>query len=478
MEPLQLQSEKAKTYLKKKNELKDYDVNMFLMETERIASEQREVEEKFKIADEQLKESTDAREKIRQEYDRLGESITEMDEKINAIRENISNTSVMKEKLESQIQILAEQIHTAEMTDEHLQSRLDAIAREQKEKEEAKASYEKEKHSGDEQLAQVRKRQEEAAQTLAEIQKQIASCNEGMEQGQKELFALLNRRADIQAKQQRSDTMVEQINIRKAELGKRLLDRKTQETDLDSVLADCKKDLEEVSAHIRKLSEQEKELSAKEKEWRTKAKENDRALEEKQNEFHRQQSRLESLKNIAERYDGYGNSIRKVMEQKEHNPGLLGVVSDLMQVDKKYEIAIETALGGNIQNIVTEDEATAKKMIAFLKQNRFGRATFLPLTSVSARKNPKNEAALKEPGVIGIASQLVKCEQKYEEVAAYLLGRVLVADSIDHAIALAKKNHYSLHIVTLEGEYLSPGGSMTGGAFKNSSNLMARRREV
>ncbi len=364
------------------------------------------------------------------------------------------------------------------MTDEHLQSRLDAIAREQKEKEEAKASYEKEKHSGDEQLAQVRKRQEEAAQTLAEIQKQIASCNEGMEQGQKELFALLNRRADIQAKQQRSDTMVEQINIRKAELGKRLLDRKTQETDLDSVLADCKKDLEEVSAHIRKLSEQEKELSAKEKEWRTKAKENDRALEEKQNEFHRQQSRLESLKNIAERYDGYGNSIRKVMEQKEHNPGLLGVVSDLIQVDKKYEIAIETALGGNIQNIVTEDEATAKKMIAFLKQNRFGRATFLPLTSVRARKNPKNEAALKEPGVIGIASQLVKCEQKYEEVAAYLLGRVLVADSIDHAIALAKKNHYSLHIVTLEGEYLSPGGSMTGGAFKNSSNLLARRREV
>ena len=478
VEPLQLQSEKAKTYLKKKNELKDYDVNMFLMETERIASEQREVEEKFKIADEQLKESADAREKIRQEYDRLGESITEMDEKINAIRENISNTSVMKEKLESQIQILAEQIHTAEMTDEHLQSRLDAIAREQKEKEEAKASYEKEKHSGDEQLAQVRKRQEEAAQTLAEIQKQIASCNEGMEQGQKELFALLNRRADIQAKQQRSDTMVEQINIRKAELGKRLLDRKTQETDLDSVLADCKKDLEEVSAHIRKLSEQEKELSAKEKEWRTKAKENDRALEEKQNEFHRQQSRLESLKNIAERYDGYGNSIRKVMEQKEHNPGLLGVVLDLIQVDKKYEIAIETALGGNIQNIVTEDEATAKKMIAFLKQNRFGRATFLPLTSVRARKNPKNEAALKEPGVIGIASQLVKCEQKYEEVAAYLLGRVLVADSIDHAIALAKKNHYSLHIVTLEGEYLSPGGSMTGGAFKNSSNLLARRREV
>ena len=160
------------------------------------------------------------------------------------------------------------------------------------------------------------------------------------------------------------------------------------------------------------------------------------------------------------------------------SPGILGVVSDLIQVDKKYETAIETALSGNIQNIVTEDEATAKKMISYLKQNHFGRATFLPLTSVKANRNPKNEAALGEKGVLGIANRLVKCEQKYDEVVAYLLGRVIVVDTIDNAIALAKKNHYSLHIVTVEGEYLAPGGSMTGGAFRNSSNLLARNREI
>ena len=153
-------------------------------------------------------------------------------------------------------------------------------------------------------------------------------------------------------------------------------------------------------------------------------------------------------------------------------------MSDLIQVDKKYETAIETALSGNIQNIVTEDEATAKKMISYLKQNHFGRATFLPLTSVKANRNPKNEAALGEKGVLGIANRLVKCEPKYDEVVAYLLGRVIVVDTIDNAIALAKKNHYSLHIVTVEGEYLAPGGSMTGGAFRNSSNLLARNREI
>ena len=441
--PLERQSEKAKTYLKKKGELKEYDVNMYLLESKQIESQQKEVEEKYKIADEQLKESNADYDKIRKEYEQLGQSMAEMDEKINSIRENISNTSVMKEKLESQIQILTEQIHTAEMADEHLQSRLDAIEKEKTERTEARATYASEKEKLDEQLAEVQKRQDEAQAKLTEVQQEITRCNQGIENGQKELYELLNNKAGIQSKQQRFDTMLEQINIRKAELGKRLLDRKTQEADLNSVLADYQKDLESVSLEIIELKKKEEELTQKEKEWRHKLRENGQKLEENQTAFHKQQSRLESLKNIAERYDGYGNSIRKVMEQKTSNPGLLGVVSDLIQVEKKYETAIETALGGNIQNIVTEDESTAKKMIGFLKQNRLGRATFLPLTSVSAKGNPKNETLLDEEGVLGIANRLVKCDKKYDEVAAYLLGRVLVVDTIDHAIALAKKSHYS-----------------------------------
>ena len=476
--PLERQSEKAKTYLKKKSELKEYDVNMFLLESEQIRSQQKDVEDKFQIADAQLKESNADYEKIRTEYEQLGQSMAQMDEKINSIRENISNTSVMKEKLESQIQILTEQIHTAEMTDEHLQSRLDAIDQEKAQRSEQSATYIAEKEKLDEQLLETQNRQNEAQGKLAAVQQEIARCNQGIENGQKELYELLNNKAGIQSKQQRFDTMLEQINIRKAELGKRLLDRKTQEADLNVVLSDYQKELEAVSLEIIDLKKKEEELTGKEKEWRDKLRENGRKLEENQTAFHKQQSRLESLKNIAERYDGYGNSIRKVMEQKASNPGLLGVVSDLIQVEKKYETAIETALGGNIQNIVTEDENTAKKMIGFLKQNRLGRATFLPLTSVSAKGNPKNETLLDEEGVLGIANRLIKCDKKYDEVAAYLLGRVLVVDTIDHAIALAKKNHYSLHIVTLEGEYLSPGGSMTGGAFKNSSNLLARKREI
>lgn len=476
--PLERQAEKARTYLKKKSEQKEYDVNLFLLESERIEREHKETEEKYRIADAQLKETNAAYDRIRKEYDELGSGIAQMDERINSIREEIGNTSMVRQKLENQIQLLTEQIHTAKLTDEHLQSRLDAIGREKAERVSSRASYGGKKADCDAQLVRIEESRRTAQEELAAIQERIADCNAGLDSGQKELVELLNNKAQIQSRQQRSDTMIEQINIRKAELTKRLLDRKTREAELNAVLLENEHKLRDINETIAGIRKKEEELSGEERKWRRKAGENDSLLEEKKADYLKQQSRLESLKNIAERYDGYGSSIRRVMEQKAKNPGLLGVVSDLIQVDKEYETAIETALGGSIQNIVTEDEGTAKRMIAFLKEKRLGRATFLPLTSVRAKSNPRNEAALQEPGVIGVANRLVHCDRKYDEVAAYLLGRVIVVDTIDHAIALAKKNRYSLNIVTLEGEHLSPGGSMTGGAFRNSANLLARNRQM
>ncbi len=476
--PLEKQAEKARVYLKKKEELKTYDVNMFLLEVERIEGQLKEVQEKYGIADGQLKDANESYDNIKTEYEKLEQDIEAMEAKITEIRENISNSTVMKGKLENQISVLKEQIHSAELTDEHMQSRIDAIDREKEERLSSRATYQAEKETLDRQLAEIDARKLAAEEELSVIQKELARCREGIEKGKNELMELLGQNASIKARQQRCDTMAEQINIRKAQLTKRLLARKSEEADLETVLKEYEEELATVNATIEEGKKKAAEMEESLREWKRKSAETSQKLEEDLAQFHKDESRLESLKNIAERYDGYGNSIRRVMEQKAKHPGLLGVVSDLIQVDKKYETAIETALGGNIQNIVTEDEETAKKMIAFLKQNRFGRATFLPLTSVDGKGNFKNPDALKEKGVIGLANTLVKTEARYEGVTAYLLGRVIVTENIDDAIALAKKYHYSLHIVTLEGEYLSPGGSMTGGAFKNSSNLLARNREI
>ena len=476
--PLEKQAEKARIYLKKKEELKTYDVNMFLLEVERIEGQLKEVQEKYGIADGQLKDASESYDNIKTEYEKLEQDIEVMEEKITEIRENISNSTVMKGRLENQISVLKEQIHSAELTDEHMQSRIGAIDREKEERIRSRATYQAEKETLDGQLAEIDTRKLAAEEELSAIQKELARCREGIDKGKNELMELLSQNASIKARQQRCDTMAEQINIRKAQLTKRLLARKSEEADLETVLKDYEEELATVNAAIEEGKAKAAEMEESLREWKRKSAETSQKLEEDLAQFHKDESRLESLKNIAERYDGYGNSIRRVMEQKAKHPGLLGVVSDLIQVDKKYETAIETALGGNIQNIVTEDEETAKEMIAFLKQNRFGRATFLPLTSVNGKGNFKNPDALKEKGVIGLANTLVKTEARYEGVTAYLLGRVIVTEKIDDAIALAKKYHYSLHIVTLEGEYLSPGGSMTGGAYRNSSNLLGRRREV
>lgn len=476
--PLEKQAEKAKIYLKKKEELKTYDVNMFLLEMERIGSALGEIKEKYEIANQEYQEANESYENIKTEYEKMEQDIADMDEKINSIRENMNQSRLTKGNLESQINLLNEQIRSAENTDELMQSRLDALDKEKEERFSYKAEYESEKFALDEQVAEIEEKRQEAKAVLDSIQSEISHCTEEIERGKSEIIELLNNKASIKARQQRFDTMAEQVNIRKAQLNQRLLSRKSEEVDLDAVLQEYQKELEDVNANIKNLRSLAAEMEEQKNSWQKKAAQTSHELEEAVTEFHKAQSKLESLKNIAERYDGYGNSIRKVMEQKAENKGLLGVVSDLIQVDKKYETAVETALGGNIQNIITEDEDTAKKMIAYLKENRLGRATFLPLTSVDGKGNFKNQDALNEPGVIGLANTLVKCDKKYDGIAAYLLGRVIVTEHIDYAIALAKKNHYSLHIVTLEGEYLSPGGSMTGGAFKNTSSLLARKREI
>ncbi len=266
--------------------------------------------------------------------------------------------------------------------------------------------------------------------------------------------------------------------MRRSEISQKLLKIKSDESVQEEQL---KKEQEKslalkkrLEAILREQGEQEKGIEQAEAEIRRIS----RNLNEKHQAYQSAYSRLESLKNIAERYEGYGNSIRRVMDVKDRIRGIHGVVADLITTEKEYETAIETALGGSIQNVVTDSEETAKRLIEYLKKNRYGRATFLPLTSVKMKGGFNQDGILREPGVVGLAHQLVHTDSLYQELIRYLLGRVVVADNIDHAIALARKYQHSLRIVTLEGELLAPGGSMTGGAFKNNSNLLGRKREI
>ena len=288
---------------------------------------------------------------------------------------------------------------------------------------------------------------------MASVNEEHVELEKEIERNKAEIIELLNAKSLIKTKIQRCDTLLEQINIRKSQLNQKLIEFQSQKDSQDAMIAELEEQLKGIEEEIKQVTEQLSDYRQHLAELRTKNSEITAALAKNQEKYHKTKSNLEALKNITERYEGYGNSIKKVMELKDTKKGIIGVVADIIKVDKKYEVAIETALGGNIQNIVTDTETTAKDTIEYLKKHRFGRATFLPLSSMSNKTNFNAPDALEEKGVIGLASDLVDIKKEYEGVAKYLLGRVMVVDT-------------------------NVGGSISGGAFKNNSNLLGRRREI
>ena len=476
--PLAKQSEVAKEYLKKKESLKTYDINMFLMETNRLKAELASVEGKIKISQDELDDVTKEYEGIKSEYESLEAQTDEIDDSLENAKYQLNKTTLLKQQLEGQIQVLKEQINTARMNDEHLEQRSNTIHFEMEEREKNLITLAEEKEEIENQISEKYSADKAAQKVLSHIQEKIQKLTAEIDANKTELIELLNNRSSTKAKIQKFDTLLEQIQVRRSELHQRLLTANSEIEKQSMLRKQYEDELKQASDVIIKYNTQIKEIEEKIDTIQTEISKNTEQLRIGQKAYHREESRLESLKNITERYDGYGNSIRRVMEKRNTEKGILGVVADIVKVSKEYEVAVETALGGSIQNIVTDNEETAKRMIQYLKQNKFGRATFLPLTSVNGSNYKIQPDVLREQGVIGVASALVQVEERFKGLAENLLGRTIVVDHIDHGISLARKYKQTLRIVTLEGDLLNPGGAMTGGAFKNTSNLLSRRREI
>ncbi|HJD25777.1 MAG TPA: chromosome segregation protein SMC, partial [Candidatus Blautia intestinipullorum] len=476
--PLEKQAKTAKIYLSRRDELRELDVNLFLLEYDHTGRLLKELEEKLGNTEAELREAEEEFGQTKAEYERLEQELEELGGHLDELKEKQQENALMKQEYESRIKILKEQIQAGKQNAEHYENRLNVLKSDLE-----KRNLEKEKLTGESgalkaQKREIQKNLDEGQERLKKILANVEECAAAVEDGKNEIIELLNSRATTKGKAQRFDAMMEQLDIRKAQVSQRILVLKTEEESLSGDRAKAEHTYQSVSSFIQSTNEECVRLDEEIQKLQEKLKELNRQMETGQAAYHREVSRLESLKNITERYEGYGNSIRRVMEQKKNEPGIRGVVADIIQVKKDYELAIETALGGSIQNIVTDNEQTAKRMIDFLKKNRYGRATFLPLSNISGRGGFQREEVFREPGVIGAADTLVQADREYDSLVKYLLGRVLVVDHIDHAIAIGKKYRHSLRMVTLEGDSLSPGGSMTGGAFKNNSNLLGRRREM
>ncbi|PKM50764.1 MAG: chromosome segregation protein SMC [Firmicutes bacterium HGW-Firmicutes-7] len=481
-EALKDQAYVAKQFLDYKEQLKKYEVNIFIHESEKLNNSIDEIVEKENITSGQIEEFRAGNDKIKEQYTKLGTNLEKLEQQIDSKKEIATHFAIDKEKKESSMELVKEQISNLGKNCERIQNLNQELELKKERNQVEKTSYldslEELKESCKEKEFVLTKKQSEFEQFGAIILEDEYK----IDQIQTNRIERLNEISNVKTKLQRYHTMLENVEARKVTLDSRKMILTQTHNKRLSFVQDHQIQLDETLVSQQKLAVQKDMLKNAIVEKEIEISKQDQEVREKSEQLHKTQSKFKALSEMADHYEGYSFSIKKIMELKKkasvEHKGIMGVVADLIQVNKTYETAIEIALGGSVQNIVTDDETTAKSLIQYLKNNKYGRATFLPITSVKNREIHR-PLLKKEVGFVGFGSELVNCEKRFAQVIEYLLGRVVVVDHIDHAITIAKKYNYSLKIVTLAGDLIHPGGSLTGGAHKNGSNqFLSRKRDM
>ena len=339
VKPLEKQSEKAREYLKYKEELKVNDINMFLLEVENIKNRLSELDGKNEIATNDLEETKKVFERIKTEYEQLELEIEEITSDVDEKKNELNKIQLLKEKYDGEIRLLNEQINSAKMNDLHIKERIKAINDKLTELQKEKESYVNEKNNINSILKEADETRKKEFDALAGISENIESILAEIEEAKNEIIDLLNQKSAVKSKIQRYDTMLEQVSIRKSEISQKLIKFSSDRESQDKVIEEFESDLKDVSMQIIELSKKNDEITDNISENNRNLSELDKKSKDLSMEYQRNHSKLESLKNITERYEGYGNSIRKIMEVKDQKKGVIGVVADIIKVDKQYEVA-------------------------------------------------------------------------------------------------------------------------------------------
>lgn len=482
IEPLKMQSEKAKKYLDLREELKNIEVGLFLHNISEYKEKLEKIVEDIKIVEEQNASENEKMQNLQKAKEELKNSIDEITSKIEEMQ-NLSFESTNKiEKINSEIGISKERIQNNNVNNERLlkeieevKQRIAELEEEQKQKLSKKENLATNREKFQKELDEKQKELEELTKKLSAKELEIEDKKKDIEKNTDEKYELISEISSL-------DTNLENIEKRekvaKAEIQSLTLEIDSTRNDKQ----EKSKDFYDIEFKKNELSKSLKEKADKKSESMQKIKDFDTTLNNLAYEINMKDSRLKFLIETEKEKEGYTRSVKSLLNACEKdsklNKGVNGVLANLISVDKKYETAIEMCLGQATQNIVTDTEEDAKKLVEYLRENKLGRASFLPVTSVKGRKLDRIIKNSTE-GVIGVASDLVKCNKKYEQIVLNLLGRTLIVENMDTAIQMAKLNSYSFRIVTLDGDIISNTGSITGGSIQTKTvNLLGRSREI
>ena len=477
--PLKAQSEKAQKFIVLADEKKQLEIGIWLDTIEKTNERLREQEHKISTAEVNYRQAEQELGEIEKKIDEAADGIRQINVKIEEIRSKSSVSEEQLSALETQIKVEENSIlHNNEAiqrlekdkgfeneTKQHLDERI-GEARENIENARAKISEIEEK------TALLAKREEEFKASNSEISDRAQLLSS-------EISSLSVELADNRVTSETANSSTREIEARIKAIDEALGGRR-------EVYEKCKKSRDEAKEALKNCEEEiacvKNSIDGYSMRFEARGKKagecKDR-LVEKQREFQNAEDRIKILKELEKNMEGYSGSIKAVMNEVKRGAlrGIDGPLSQLITVGEKYFAAIETALGAAVQNIVTNNENDAKAAINFLKQSRSGRATFLPVSAIKG-KTLTEKGLDDEYGYINIASKLVSCERKYSEIINSLLGRTVVCDDMDCAVSIAKKYNYRFKIVTLDGQVVNAGGSMTGGSRTQNAGILSRGNEI
>lgn len=479
---LEHQSVTAKAYLKLREELKKYELNIFVRETQKLTEQIKEVEEKETDVIEQMKSVEASYHLNKERHSELNAELESLDRKLEENRENMSHVSAQKERNEANVAITLEQITHLSANNSRFAQQIQNLVSKQALTKDELASYKEQISQWFEEAAKEEEKLIKSQLSLGLLDKSIEEQQKRLHDSQSDIIEEMNLSSHERSKLQRYEALIESQEQKEEALLERL-------KLLDATRVSLNLEIKGLEAHQSTLEAEQNSAEARiaqvSKEI-LKVKSQRAELEHQNKSQHHAlataQSRHAALSDIEEHYEGYQYSTRQIMQLKKtsnvYAHSIVGVVADVLTVKERYERAIEIALGGNFQNIITDNDETAKALIGYLKEQKAGRATFLPMNTIKARE-PKRVISQQTTGFLGYANDLIETDERFKPIMSFLLGGIGIVDTMDNALVIAKQQQFSVRLVTLAGDVINPGGSLTGGAFKNDKNqFLARRREL
>lgn len=477
--PLKAQSEKAQKFIVLAGERKNLEIGIWLNTIDKTGEKMRDQEHKIEIAEASHKEAQDELSKIGEMIDKAADGTRDINIKLEEIRNSASGFEEKLSDIDSQIKVAENSILHNNETIERI-NRDKAAENETEQNIDAAVSAARECiQKAEEQIADATRQMDELSKQEETYRLNSSEFSDRAAALSGEISALSVRLADCRVTAETANSSIEEIRSRISAIDESMGTRKD---DYDALLkrkADAEAELEEIQDEIVSVKNAIDGYTLRFENRGKKADSVKLAIDEKQRELHKGQDRVRLLEDLEKNMEGYFGAVKAVMKESGRGAlrGIYGPVSQLITVKDKYSAAIETALGAAVQNIVVDNETDAKRAMGFLKEHRAGRATFLPITAIKGRV--LSEQGLDDQyGFVSIASDLVSYDNKYSEIIRWLLGRTAVAEDIDSAIAIAKKYSYRFRIVTLDGQVINAGGSMTGGSRVQNAGILSRGNEI